>query len=466
MRLWRIFEACWPHAADDADNLAELAFVGRPDALADRIGAWKVPFNEGSVDDSHSGRIGAVAVRERSALEQRNPHCSKIAGCCPSQVGAIVLARRRVGTAFNANTETHQPLFTRKRQRRTSAGDGHAGQHADSLEGACRERRPDFRLVLRDRQVDLREQCAVGTKTGVHVREAHEASPEETGADHEREGQRDLDAHEDRPRTPRRASAGSIAAGLQRVVGRAVGGAPCRRETGDDRRCHGERQGSQQHAHVDADGCRSRQFDGRAGAKDLKPCPRQPETREPPETGDHGALNELLTRDPSAAGTERRAHRHLALAGNAARQQQAGDVGARNQEHAAYARQQHEQRPAHRADQAFVQRRYGHAPPFHRRVFSLDPRGNRAQDARGRLRRHARRQPADHVEIVCRALPRPQPLRQRHPHVHGTRRKIECGRHHADNRRRFSIQRDTTADSRRRASEPRLPELMADYDHR
>ena len=58
---------------------------------------------------------------------------------------------------------------------------------------------------------------------------------------------------------------------------------------------------------------------------------REPE--HPPGDSQQHALGEQLPQDARATGTERRAHRDLLVAVERPRQQQAGDVGARDQQH-------------------------------------------------------------------------------------------------------------------------------------
>ena len=51
-----------------------------------------------------------------------------------------------------------------------------------------------------------------------------------------------------------------------------------------------------------------------------------------PAVGEHQRLGEQLANEPAPAGAERGAHRHLARARRAAREQQVGDVHAREEE--------------------------------------------------------------------------------------------------------------------------------------
>src|SRR6185369_14276876 len=53
----------------------------------------------------------------------------------------------------------------------------------------------------------------------------------------------------------------------------------------------------------------------------------------------------------------------------------------------------------------------------------------------------------------------------RHPHFRVAYRKEKAARHDADNRERFSIQRDTAIDDRRIAIETSLPERIAQHNN-
>ena len=69
------------------------------------------------------------------------------------------------------------------------------------------------------------------------------------------------------------------------------------------------------------------------------------------EQREHQVLGQHLTHQPAAAGAERRTHGQLLLAMAAAREQQVGDVGARDQQHQRHgAEQDHHRRPRHAAD--------------------------------------------------------------------------------------------------------------------
>ena len=63
------------------------------------------------------------------------------------------------------------------------------------------------------------------------------------------------------------------------------------------------------------------------------------------QRGEHDTLGEQLADEPAPSRAERQAHRHLALAGRGAHQQQAGHVGAGDAQHGGHHRREQVQRP-------------------------------------------------------------------------------------------------------------------------
>ena len=74
---------------------------------------------------------------------------------------------------------------------------------------------------------------------------------------------------------------------------------------------------------------------------------RQQDSEHASEKRQHRALGQALAHQPAAARAERHAHGKLPLAGNRARQQQAGHIHARNQQHQADRTQQQPERGPH-----------------------------------------------------------------------------------------------------------------------
>ena len=131
---------------------------------------------------------------------------------------------------------------------------------------------------------------------------------------------------------------------------------------------------------------RRRKSDQQAG----RPAQRD-ERRDAAETREHDAFDQQLLHDPPAAGAHRQPNRNLALARRCAREQQAREVGAGDQQHHGRHRHQDQQhRPQHgdAAVRGVVEREHGGAMID---VAALARPGRRAS---ARSSSRARRAPA------------------------------------------------------------------------
>ena len=135
--------------------------------------------------------------------------------------------------------------------------------------------------------------------------------------------------------------------------------------------------------------------------------PRQQHAEHRAGAAEHEALGEQRPPQRAVAGAERGAHRQLAFATNRARQDQVGDVRARDDEDDAGGGEQHEQdRPRRRRD-LIAQRRDAQLHVGARRV-RLGMLAHHRGVHRGQLRarvfdRRARRQPAEQLRHAVRA---------------------------------------------------------------
>ena len=110
------------------------------------------------------------------------------------------------------------------------------------------------------------------------------------------------------------------------------------------------------------------------------------------ETREHHALDDQLPHDAAAAAAERRPHGNLLLPAHGAREQQIGDVRARNQQHERHRAQQHEQRRPDVLHEHVLQRRHARADAaIELRILGLellrDACPSRRAPARSRRRR-------------------------------------------------------------------------------
>ena len=109
----------------------------------------------------------------------------------------------------------------------------------------------------------------------------------------------------------------------------------------------------------------------------------------PPSETEHQRLGQKLPDDAVARGAERRPDRHLALARGAPREQQIGDVGARNQQDERDRSAEDQQRRPQIAGELFTDRQHARRPPrVERRELGREG-GHDRRHLRLRLR-HAR----------------------------------------------------------------------------
>ncbi len=185
-----------------------------------------------------------------------------------------------------------------------------------------------------------------------------------------------------------------------------------------------------QHARVDAqierDIDRQRQLDA---LQSLHERPRQRDGGDGAERAEQRAFDEQLLNQPAAAGADGEAHADLAPARRGARQQHAGDVRARDQQHEAD--HGHQSGRANRQDAARLRHEQPHVLGRHRghlavlvrlhvRRFELTP--DQRDVGVGLLRGHAGLQPALH-EHPAEAAPLEARLADRRRH-----RVVDAGR--------------------------------------
>ena len=189
------------------------------------------------------------------------------------------------------------------------------------------------RLVSRSEEGHVEEQPLVRHEPGVGVPEIRESSHEPARAGHQHDRQRDF-GHGHRHEPARRAAAGARRARAVVHERFHIAAEQTNRwrksddRPGDDE--HGERK--EQDAPVERHGVEARQL-RRADRE------QRAETQRPDGDSDdrargrqHHRLREELANQPAPSRAERRAHGHLARPRRAAREQQVGDVHAREEE--------------------------------------------------------------------------------------------------------------------------------------
>ena len=184
------------HVPNHSNNRHPRAVVSGPEAPADRVGARPFARREGVVDDRDGDcrlRIAGIKVASR---EDRHSHCAKVAGR-----DDLVAGRR----AFAAGWK--RPAFDCVRRREIVATDGQGDSRAGIVDvGKTPDRRK--RVVVERRLLRLRlgtrptEEHVEGQKvlrvdTSIDMAQRRKAPEEKHRADHERQGDSELERHED-----------------------------------------------------------------------------------------------------------------------------------------------------------------------------------------------------------------------------------------------------------------------------
>ena len=234
----------------------------------------------------------------------------------------------------------------------------HAGQRGETRQQLIEEDgAPGALLVFGEGERDPEGEDALAIETEVGAHQGAIATNEQTGSRHQHQREGDLAHYQDRA-CPRAAPSDSGAgrALAQRAAEVEVAPAQRRQSPEERRRRKREKRHEDEHGAVDAEG----HVEGRAVGKDAigeanaHGGEGDPEQR--PHPGNHEALGEELPDHPSAVGADRRADGELARARCPAHQEQVGDVGASDQQHAADGAEEDPQRPPQVAHEVLAQR--------------------------------------------------------------------------------------------------------------
>ena len=216
--------------------------------------------------------------------------------------------------------------------------------------------------------------------------------------------------------------------------------------------------------------------------------PRDDEARGPSEGREQQRLREQLTNELPARRADRQPHRHLAGARRRSREQQAGDVRARDQEHESRDAEEQRQRAARRADHAALALRSRQqlqrlrAEPLHRllahallqrRLDIVDDVAVRHAHRRLRLfERDARFEPREQIGPIAPAIVEAFPARRhegaqcdRHVQLRlgAERRAVEALRRDADDGQRLAVDDQLLIENVRVLAEARLPEGVTEH---
>ena len=312
--------------ADDADD-RDLGLVNRK-ALTDRIAGRPVALRRRRADHGDERATLAIGLLEDAASQQRNPHRPEVLG----RRRAIVRAGLRVGRQV---ADCQPPRAVPRKQRQPAGRTGHLDSRnaAQALESTL----PEFRLPLRRgiprrREIDAEGNHVIGVESRgllLHFREAAYRQPR-TDEQHERD--RDF-AHDEQPAEPALGDAAGAARALFQIAVNVLAGELLRRsKTEQQAREGGNRETEQQHVLVH----RHRAGDSKIGWAHGDQRSDEPhgddDARHASQDREDDALRQKLRENPSAAGAEGDADRHLLMASARAREQQSGHVRRRDQQ--------------------------------------------------------------------------------------------------------------------------------------
>ena len=324
--------------------------------------------------------------------------------------------------------------------------------------------------VARLRQQQLHRDRVLGGEARADALQPAEAADQQAGRGEQDQRQRDFGDDED-VAGPRAASAAAAAIAVLERVARIrsrqlQGRQQAAQGAGQQRRQHRE----DQDAAIDVDGVEPRDLH-RADADQRVDAPeRDHGAGRAAGRGQRQAFNQQLAHDADPARAERGADRHLAAARGAARQQQVGDVGARDQQHGRHRAEQRDQGGPVVLDQHILE--WPDDDPVHAvaRVRGVDAGGDGGQLGLRRRQRDAGTQPADRLQERRAALIGPLRREARGQHRHpdlrrvlGVEGKLEARRHDADDDDRIAVEQRRLADDRRVAPEGARPQRLGDH---
>ena len=338
---------------DDADDRSpDCRRAGLPEreALAERITAAEVGARESLVHEDDRHRTDGVGGSEVAAAEDGN------AGGLEKTGGDGLVAQFPAGDGRPAlDMEIARPQVAVEGEPGGRPCCANAARLPQALERRGVERGDLRRLVVADSRQRHPEGHGVRhVDARIDAPELGKAARDQPGADEQHHRQRDLGANQQaaQPRAGRR---GRAAAVLQCRRWRPPDAVP-RRGDAEDQGCR-EAGDDQEPEH---DWIERHAGDSRHVGRPVRPQPGDGDSSDADaEDGggdcEQAALDQELTKEPQRARAQGGANRQLAATARRPRQQQAGDVGAGDEEDAADRRHQQHERPAVIADEPVVQ---------------------------------------------------------------------------------------------------------------
>ena len=282
-----------------------------------------------------------IARLDRPARDQRNPHRFEVARRDQHLAGVPALfARLRLRPALD--DEIVEPAGTAlDRQARDRARRFHARQRGDSLD----ERRVEVAHGRRVRIGRQRQRLpdrvhTLGVEAEIDSANVLVAAQQQTRADDEHHAQRDL-RDDERAHQPRPAADDAARLRAQHGLGRRRARAQRRQEPEQQRGepCHRCRE--RERAPVERDRLRARQRAGIEAQEAVEERDRGSDAERTAGEREQHALGEQMRDEPPASRAEREAHGELAPAAFTAREQQAREVRADDEQHEPHGAEQH-----------------------------------------------------------------------------------------------------------------------------
>jgi hypothetical protein len=158
---------------------------------------------------------------------------------------------------------------------------------------------------------------------------------------------------------------------------------------------------------MEADVSGTRQIVWESQKQRTQPEPRNRDAQHSARQGQHNAFRQQLPHHAASGRTERRAYAKFTCARDGARQQQAGNIRASNEQNKTDSAKQQQDRSLYVADDLLLQRSH-HDPDaaVRVRILTVKVRLNRVHFGLGLSHCHARFEAREHCDCVHRTLPK------------------------------------------------------------
>ncbi len=436
-----------------------------------RIASGPVKARHRLVDHDHGLRVGGVGRRDEPPAHQ--PFAERLRRAIGHDLPiALGVLARWFGISLDVETEVADRV--REWQGANGPRARHAGQRPHAREEAFVERDDLCGLGIAGRRHgDPRREHVRRIEPEIDALQRPETADHQHGADGEHDGKRDFD-HDQEPAQagPRRARGRLMRPFLERVVQVQPEGAHGRcgaeHERREDARQRGE--GEDPPIHPDRVGTRhDRRIDGE---EDPDAGDREQQPERPAGDGEHDALGQQLADQAPVPGAKRAPQRELAMAAFGAREDQARDVRAGDQQQKRHRAGEQPDRRPHRPEDLLVEpdRERGELHGGRIQALARPGGGERRQLGARARRRFARAQERcaeqpviaarlrDLLDVECERQPELCRLRRILPVVG---RQPESRRHDRDDGPRGAVDLNGAVQDAWITGIPRLPQPVA-----